>query len=70
MFREFLLNPVVLAVLLLLVLSALRLNVVFSLVCSALFGGLLAGMNVADTMGAFSKGLSVSFLSCASTAER
>ena len=58
MFQEFLLNPVVLAVVMLLVLSALRLNVVFSLVFSSLFGGLLAGMNVSDTMGAFSKGLS------------
>ena len=58
MFQEFLLNPVVLAVVMLLVLSALRLNVVFSLVFSSLFGGLLAGMNVSDTMGAFCKGLS------------
>ena len=58
MFWDFILNPVVLAVLLLLVLSALRLNVVFALVISSLFGGLLAKMTGVATMAAFSKGLS------------
>lgn len=58
MFWDFALNPVVLAVLLLLILSALRLNVVFALVISSLFGGLLAKMSGVDTMAAFSKGLS------------
>ena len=58
MFWDFILNPVVLAVLLLLALSALRLNVVFALVISSLFGGLLAKMTGVATMAAFSKGLS------------
>ena len=58
MFQEFILNPVVLAVILLLVLSALRLNVVFSLVISSLFGGLIAKMSGTATMEAFSVGLS------------
>ncbi|MBE6363157.1 MAG: TRAP transporter large permease subunit [Lentisphaerae bacterium] len=57
MFWDFALNPVVLAVLLLLILSALRLNVVFALVISSLFGGLLAKMSGVATMAAFSKGL-------------
>ena len=48
----------VLAVLLLLVLSALRLNVVFALVISSLFGGLIAKMSGTATMEAFSTGLS------------
>ena len=55
---DFILNPVVLAVLLLLVLSALRLNVVFALIISSLAGGLMAKMGGAETMAAFSKGLS------------
>ena len=58
MFWDFILNPVVLAVLLLLALSALRLNVVFALVISSLFGGLLAKMTGVATMAAFSTGLS------------
>ena len=58
MFWDFVLNPVVMAVLLLLILSALRLNVVFALVISSLFGGLLAKMTGVATMAAFSKGLS------------
>ncbi len=57
MFWDFVLNPVVLAVILLLVLSALRLNVVFALVISSLAGGLLAKMSGVETMAAFSKGL-------------
>lgn len=57
MFWDFILNPVVLAVTLLLILSALRLNVVFALVLSSLFGGVLAKMSGVATMAAFSKGL-------------
>jgi len=62
MFLEFLLNPVVLAVVLLLILSALRLNVVFALIVSSLFGGFVAGLPgrenlLPGTMEAFSKGL-------------
>ena len=58
MFLEFVLNPVVLAVLLLLILSALRLNVVFALIISSLFGGYLAKMSGTATMAAFNVGLS------------
>lgn len=57
MFWDFILNPVFLAVTLLLILSALRLNVVFALVLSSLFGGVLAKMSGVATMAAFSKGL-------------
>ena len=44
MLWEILKNPVLISVVILLVLSALRLNVVFSLILAALSGGLLAGM--------------------------
>ena len=50
-------NPVVLAVLLMLILSLLRVNVVIALTLSSLFGGLLAGLSIADIMEAFNKGL-------------
>ncbi len=50
-------NPVVLAVLLMLILSLLRVNVVIALTLSSLAGGLLAGLSVADIMEAFNKGL-------------
>ena len=58
MFLEFIKNPVVIAVVILLLLSAIRLNVVFALIISSLAGGLIAGMSGVDTMAAFSKGLS------------
>ncbi len=54
---ELLQNPVLLSVLVLLILSALRLNVVFSLIIAALTGGLLAGMDGGATMNAFADGL-------------
>lgn len=41
---DFCTNPVLLSLVILLILSALRLNVVFSLVIVAFCGGLLAGM--------------------------
>lgn len=50
-------NPVVLAVLLMLILSLLRVNVVIALTLSSLFGGLLAGLSITDIMEAFNKGL-------------
>ena len=53
MFLEIIKNPVVLSVALLLVLSAMRLNVVFALIISALIGGLSAGLGSAETMKAF-----------------
>ena len=43
MLTEILLNPVFLAIVLLLVLSALRVNVVFSLIIASVAGGLFAG---------------------------
>ena len=54
---DFCTNPVLLSVVILLILSALRLNVVFSLVIAALCGGLLAGMDGASAMKAFTGGL-------------
>lgn len=53
MLLEIIKNPVVLSVALLLVLSAMRLNVVFALIISALIGGLSAGLGSAETMKAF-----------------
>ena len=53
MFLEIIKNPVVLSVALLLILSAMRLNVVFALIISSLIGGLSAGLGSAETMKAF-----------------
>ena len=50
-------NPVLLSVALLLLLSALRLNVVFSLILASVAGGLLAGMGVSESIQAFYRGL-------------
>lgn len=50
-------NPVLLSVIFLLVLSALRLNVVFSLILASVAGGLLAGMGVPESIQAFYRGL-------------
>ncbi|GLS89285.1 sodium:proton antiporter [Psychromonas marina] len=50
-------NPVILAVCLMLVLSLMRINVVIALTLSALVGGLSAGLSVADTVSAFEGGL-------------
>ena len=58
MLQEFLLNPVVLAVLLLLVLSALRLNVVFALIISSIFGGIVAGVEGINSISGFFSGIS------------
>ncbi len=57
MLTDFCTNPVLLSVVILLILSALRLNVVFSLVIAALCGGMLAGMNGTAAMKAFTGGL-------------
>ena len=57
MLTDFCTNPVLLSVVILLILSALRLNVVFSLVIAALCGGLLAGMDGTAAMKAFTGGL-------------
>ena len=57
MLTDFCTNPVLLSVVILLILSALRLNVVFSLVIAALCGGLIAGMDGTAAMKAFTGGL-------------
>ena len=57
MLLELLKNPVLISVALMLILSALRLNVVFSLVISATAGGFIAGMNGSAIMKAFNSGL-------------
>ena len=57
MLTELLKSPVLIAVALLLILSGIRLNVVFSLIIAAIVGGLAAGMNGSDIMTAFSSGL-------------
>jgi len=50
-------NPVLLAVCLMLILSMMRINVVIALTLSALVGGLSAGLSLSDTVGAFESGL-------------
>ncbi len=57
MLKELLLNPVSISVFLLMFLSIIRLNVVFSLIIAAITGGLLSGIGEAATMKAFSTGL-------------
>lgn len=53
MFLEIIKNPVLISVIVLLILSAIRLNVVFALIISSLAGGLCAGLSCAETMKAF-----------------
>lgn len=50
-------NAVIIAVAVMLVLSVLRINVVFSLVIGAVAGGITAGMSLDDTLIAFVEGL-------------
>ena len=50
-------NPVILAVCLMLILSMMRINVVIALTLSALIGGLSAGLSLGDTVSAFESGL-------------
>jgi predicted histidine transporter YuiF (NhaC family) len=50
-------NPVVIAVVLMLVLSLFRINVVIALVFSAIVGGLVANLSLEQTINAFSSGL-------------
>lgn len=50
-------NPVVLAVILMLSLSILRVNVVIALSISAIAGGLIAGMGLVETINVFQNGL-------------
>ena len=57
MFIELIKNPILISVAVMLILSALRLNVVFSLVISATLGGFCAGMGGEAIMKAFTSGL-------------
>ena len=57
MLKDILCNPVCISVVILMVLSILRLNVVFSLIIAAISGGLIAGIGEAATMKAFAAGL-------------
>lgn len=52
-----LLNPVVLSVIVLIVLSLARINVIFSLLIAAIVGGLTAGLSLEDTFTTLVKGL-------------
>ena len=53
MLLELLKNPVLISVVVLLVLSAMRLNVVFALIIASLTGGVTAGSSCTETMKAF-----------------
>ena len=57
MWYDFLTNPVLVSVVILLVLAVLRLNIVFSIIIAAFAGGLWAGIGDAKTLSAFSNGL-------------
>ena len=57
MINEILCNPVFISVCILMILSILRLNVVFALVIAAISGGLLSGIGEEATMTAFGSGL-------------
>ncbi|WP_457810358.1 GntT/GntP/DsdX family permease, partial [Vibrio harveyi] len=50
-------NPVVIAVCVMLVLALMRVNVVVALTFSAVLGGLVGGMPLAETVAAFEDGL-------------
>lgn len=50
-------NAVVIAVLLMLVLSLLRVNIVIALIIGALAGGLTGGLGLGETVKAFTDGL-------------
>ena len=49
-------NAVILAVLVMVALSLLRVSVVFALVVGALVGGLVGGLSLDDTLSAFNEG--------------
>lgn len=51
-------NAVVIAVLIMLILSLLRVNVVFALIAGALAGGLVGGLGLNETVSIFSDGIS------------
>ncbi|USK91262.1 Na+/H+ antiporter family protein [Rossellomorea marisflavi] len=51
-------NAVVIAVLIMLILSLLRVNVVFALIAGALAGGVIGGLGLSETVSIFSEGIS------------
>lgn len=53
-----LLNAVPTSIMLMLSLSLLRINVVVALLCSSLFGGIVGGLSITDTINAFNLGIS------------
>jgi len=55
--RSVLLNPVVLSVLVLVVLSLARINVIFALLIAAIVGGLTAGLSIEETITTLVEGL-------------
>lgn len=50
-------NPIAVAVIVMLALSLMRINVVIALTLSAIIGGLIGGMSLIDTIDAFNNGL-------------
>lgn len=50
-------NPIAIAVVVMLALSLMRINVVIALTISAIIGGLIGGMSLVDTVSAFNNGL-------------
>ena len=54
---EIILNPIVVAVVFLIVLCMLKINVLLSLLISAIAAGLLAGISIVDTMGVLISGM-------------
>lgn len=54
---EIILNPIVVAVVFLIVLCMLKINVLLSLLISAMAAGLLAGISIVDTMGVLISGM-------------
>lgn len=50
-------NAVIIAILIMLILSLLRVNVVFSLVVGALVGGIFGGLSIDETISSFTEGL-------------
>ncbi|MCP1328246.1 sodium:proton antiporter, partial [Halomonas sp. 707D4] len=50
-------NAVIIAVLVMVALSLLRVSVVFALVLGAIVGGLVGGLSLEDTLGAFNDGV-------------
>ncbi|HLR71888.1 MAG TPA: sodium:proton antiporter, partial [Pseudogracilibacillus sp.] len=52
-----LLNPVVLSVFVLVILSLMRINIIFALLIAAIVGGLTAGLSIEETITTLVEGL-------------